>query len=100
MEKESKQYSAKQCWHLNCSECIVFDDVVGKRLAVCPFFKRVLFSRGNSPYSYNCWNMCFLDKGHCGSGGKRLKFASYGVDSLRVVWICPRIVDFSFLEGY
>jgi hypothetical protein len=28
-----------------------------------------------------------------------LKFESFGVDSLRVIWVCPKIVDLSFLKG-
>jgi hypothetical protein len=70
----------------------VLDGVVGKRLADCPYFKRVLFSRECSPSVVHFWNMCDLDKAHCDFHGKRLKFESYGIDSLRVVSICPKVV--------
>lgn len=84
---------------LSSVQSVVFNSVVGKRLACCPFFKRVSFSRECSPDVFHLWNLCSLDKSHCGSRGRRLKFASYGVDSLRVVWVCPKIVDLSFLNG-
>lgn len=82
-------------------ESVVFDDTVGKRLAVCPYIKKVLFSRESSPSVFHSWNMCSLssDKGHCDFHGKRLKFSSYGSGSLRVIWVCPKIVDLSFLRS-
>jgi len=70
----------------------IFVDAVGKRLAVCPYFKSVLFSRESSPSVQRFWNMCDLDKSHCATCGKCLKFESYGIDSLRVVWVCPKVV--------
>lgn len=82
------------CW----VESVVLDAVSGKELAVCPFIKKVLFSRSGFPRSYNFWNLCSLDEGHCDFHGCRLKFSSYGIDSLRVVWVCPKIVDLSLLR--
>jgi hypothetical protein len=58
----------------------------------------VLFSREASPDVFGSWLMCCLDSSHCGCRGRRLKFASYGIDSLRVIWVCPRLVDLSFLR--
>lgn len=68
----------------------VLDRVVGHQLAVCPFLKRALYSRGSSPYVHRACNLCSKDSSICGSRGKRLKFESYGVDSLRVVWVCSK----------
>lgn len=76
---------------------LVFDSVVGKGLAICPYLKRVSLSPSKAFPS--CWNGCDLDKGHCDCHGRRLKFSSYGMDSLKVCWICPKIVDLSFLKG-
>lgn len=80
-------------------DSFVFDSVTGKRLAVCPFFKTVLFSRESSPSVVHLWNLCSLSKEHCDFHGRRLKFSSYGMDSLKVCWVCPKIVDLSFLKG-
>jgi hypothetical protein len=81
-------------------ESVVFDSALGKQLACCPFVRKVLSSRSGSPRSYNVWNVCSLNNdSHCDFDGKRLKFESFGIDSLKVAWVCPRIVDFSFLEG-
>jgi hypothetical protein len=76
----------------------VLDRAVGKRLAVCPYFKSVLFSRESSPSVQRFWNMCDLDKSHCATRGKCLKFESCGIDSLRVSWICSKVVGLPFLE--
>lgn len=84
-------------YELSHSESIVLDSVVGKRLAVCPFVVRKALV---VPRAFpSCWNSCSLDRGHCDFHGRRLKFSSYGIDSLRVVWVCPKIVDLSFLRG-
>ena len=81
-------------------ECaIVLDRVVGKRLAVCPHVRKVLFSRESCPSLVRSWNMCSLDSEHCDFRGCRLKFEGYGIDSLRVAWVCPRILDLSFLRS-
>jgi len=80
-------------------EFIVLDRVVGKRLAPCPYLKRKPLSLESSKAFPNCWNSCSLTSGHCDFHGVRLKFSGYGIDSLRVIWVCPRIVDLSFLEG-
>jgi len=71
----------------------ILKNVVGKQLAVCPHLKSVLFSRESSPSIQRYWNMCGLDKAHCDFHGKRLKFSSYGVDSLRVIWVCPKLCE-------
>jgi hypothetical protein len=79
------------------SVSLIFDSDKAKELAVCPYLVRMSFvvPRLNSP---NFWNYCSLIKGRCPFRGKRLKFASFGIDSLRVVWCCPRIKDLSFLK--
>ena len=82
---------------LNLVESVVFNSVVGKRLAPCPFVRRKPLSQESSKAFPNCWNSCSLDSGHCDFHGVRLKFSSYGIDSLRVSWVCPKIVDLSFL---
>jgi hypothetical protein len=68
-----------------------FDRAVGKQLAVCPHIKRVLFSRGSSPFVHYTWNMCCLDSQHCDFHGCRLKFKSY-FGGVRVAWVCPKLV--------
>jgi hypothetical protein len=80
-------------------ESIVLDGVLGKRLAPCPFVRRKPLSRESSKAFPNCYNLCSLISGHCDFHGRRLKFSSYGIDSLRVSWVCPNIVDLSFLKG-
>lgn len=84
---------------VKCDCKVVLDRVVGKQLAVCPFLQKVVFSRECSPAIFHFWNVCSVDKGHCDFDGRRLKFSSYGVDSLRVAWVCPKIRDFSFLRS-
>jgi hypothetical protein len=69
----------------------IFVDAVGKRLAFCPLLSKVLFSRESSPSIFHSWNKCSVDGKHCTSRGRRLKFSSYGIDSLCVVWICPKV---------
>jgi hypothetical protein len=74
----------------------IFDSVTGKALAQCSFFvRKALVTPKPAP---NCWNFCSVDNGHCSRRGRKLLFESYGIDSLRVVSICPKIVDFSFLK--
>lgn len=79
---------------------VVFESSVGKELASCPYLRKVLFSRECSPSVVHTYNLCSLDESekHCDYHGCRLKFSSFGIDSLKVTWICPRIVDFSFLK--
>jgi hypothetical protein len=78
----------------------IFDRDTGKELACCPFLRQVLSSRVGLPRSYVVWNTCSLDNlSHCSSHGKRLKFSSYSIDSLKVVWVCLKISDLSFLRG-
>jgi len=78
---------------------LVLAEDVAKRLASCPYCHKVCFSRASSPSVQCFWLMCDLDRLHCGSrGGRRLKFESFGIDSLRVSWICPKVTDLSFLE--
>jgi hypothetical protein len=71
----------------------VLDRVVSKRLAVCPYFKRVLFSRECSPDVVHLYNLCCLDREHCSSHGRRLKFKPCFA-GVRVVWVCPKVVGF------
>ena len=78
-------------------QSIILGDAVGKQLAPCPFLVRKALAIAKSFPS--CWDLCSLDKGHCDFHGKRLKFESFGVDSLRVIFVCPKIVDLSFLKG-
>ena len=78
---------------------IVFESVLGKALAVCPDLKKVLFSRESSPSVVGSCNLCSLDSVVCGSRGRRLKFEGYGIDSLRVIWVCPKVTDLSFLRS-
>lgn len=56
-----------------------------------------MYSRESSPSVFHSCNVCSLDNLICGSRGKRLKFESYGADSLKVKWVCPKIFDLSFL---
>jgi hypothetical protein len=77
----------------------VFDRVIGKELARCPFVCKVPLGRVRSTDVDWSWLRCSVDGGHCGFRGCRLKFESFGVDSLRVIWVCPKIVDLSFLKG-
>lgn len=87
-------------YDLSSADSVVFDSALGKQLAICPFVRRVLSSRVGFPRSYVVWNTCSLnDLAHCDFHGKRLKFESYGIDSLKVIWICERITDLSFLRG-
>ena len=90
---------AKTCVSAKRECSVILDRVVGKRLAVCPCVRKVLFSRESCPSLLRSWNMCGLDSAHCDFHGVRLKFEGYGIDSLRVVWVCPKITDLSFLEG-
>jgi hypothetical protein len=86
---------------VRCSSVVgsfIFPTDTAKDLAVCPFCRRVLWSRESSPDVYRVELVCSLDDGHCVCHGKRLKFASYGIDSLRVIWVCSRIVDLCFLR--
>ena len=92
-------YFFRDHYEMTLSDFVILDSVAGKQLACCPFVHRVLFGRESSPSVVHFWNMCGLSKEHCNFHGRRLKFSSYGIDCLRVVWVCPRIVDFSFLEG-
>lgn len=78
---------------------VIVDREVAKRLAVCPFARKVLFSRESCPGLLRSWNMCGLDSAHCDFRGVRLKFAGYGIDLLRVIWYCPKFADLSFLDG-
>lgn len=70
---------------------LVLDTVSAKRLAACPFFKRVLFSRESSPDVCHLWNLCSLDAGHCDSHGRKLRFKPCFA-GVRVAWICPKFV--------
>lgn len=63
----------------------ILDSVVGKRLKVCPYFRKFI-----NIHNIRCWSMCSLDESYCFSRGRRLKFSSYGIDSLRVIWVCPK----------
>jgi len=76
----------------------VLDVVSAHRLAVCPHFKRVLFSRACSPSTFHSWNMCFVDKSHCDSHGRCLKFSPCFA-GVRVVWICGKLVGLPFDFG-
>jgi hypothetical protein len=75
----------------------IFDSVVGKRLAPCPFLLKIPFSPFGFPDLHYCWNSCTVDSGHCTFHGRRLLFESHGIDSLKVIWVCPKLVDLSFL---
>lgn len=69
----------------------VLGKVCGSRLAVCPHVKRVLFSLESFPNVYHSENVCSLDKEHCSSHGRRLKFSPcFG--GVRVAWVCPKLV--------
>lgn len=66
-------------------------EIVDKRLVVCPYFKRVLFSRACSPEIFHSWCMCSLDKSHCDSHGRCLKFKPcFG--GVCVAWVCSKLV--------
>jgi hypothetical protein len=80
-------------------DSVILDRVVGKQLALCPYLKRKPLSLESSKAFPNCWNLCSLISDHCDFHGVRLKFSSYGIDSLRISWVCPRIVDLSFLRS-
>jgi len=84
---------------MNLTESVILDDVVDKRLAVFPCMRKVLFSRESCPSVVRSWSVCSLDLGHCDFQGFRLKFRDYSVDSLRGIWVCPKIFDLSFLRG-
>ena len=84
---------------LSLVKSVVFDSDVGKRLARCPFVCKVPLGRVRSSDVDWSWLRCSVDGGHCGFRGRRLRFESFGVDSLRVVWVCPKIVDLSFLRS-
>jgi len=78
---------------------VISDRRLAHRLAVCPFCRAVFYSVRGFPRMHRVWNMCSVDEEHCDFHGKRLKFSSYGVDSLRVMWVCPKIVALSVLES-
>jgi hypothetical protein len=86
-------------YELSSSQPVILGNVLGKRLACCPHCRKVLWSRASSPDIFHSTNICDLTKVHCPFRGRRLKFSSYGIDSLRVCWVCPNIVDLSFLRG-
>lgn len=75
----------------------VLDKASAQQLVVCPYFKRVLFSRECSPNVQHFWNMCCLDKGHCDCHGRRLKFKPRFA-GVEVVWLCPKLVGLPDLE--
>lgn len=83
---------------IELSQSIVLDRAVAKVLVVCPHLRKVLFSRESCPSLLRSWNLCCLDSAHCPSHGVRLKFEGYGIDSLRVISVCSKIKDLSFLE--
>jgi hypothetical protein len=80
-------------------ESIVLDGVLGRRLASCPYLKRKPLSRDSSKAFPSCWNQCLVTFSHCDFHGVRVKFSGYGIDCLRVIWVCPNIRDVSFLKG-
>jgi hypothetical protein len=69
----------------------VLDSESARRLAVCQYFKRVLFSVA-SHYPYcRAWNQCSLDREHCDFHGRRFKFKPcHG--GVRVVRMCSKLV--------
>ena len=70
---------------------VISDRAYAHRLAVCLFIRKVLFSRASLPDVVHFWNMCCMDKAHCGSGGRRLKFKPcFG--GVCVAWVCPKVV--------
>jgi hypothetical protein len=76
----------------------VLDSLTAKTLAVCPYIKKVSFSRGSSPYVHHFWNMCSLTRKHCSSHGKRYKFKPcFG--GCRVAWVCPELVGLPALDS-
>ena len=75
----------------------VLDRLSAERLASCQFYKLVSFSRECSPNVYCSWGMCGLDRGHCGSCGKRLRF-KLCFDGFHVVWVCDKLVGLPDLE--
>lgn len=75
----------------------VLDNASAQRLVVCPYFKRVLFSRECSPSVVSSWNMCSLTREHCGFHGRRLKFRPCFA-GVRVVWICSMLVGLPDVE--
>lgn len=93
-------------WCLKCSEVVflgagscssvsvgvVLDKASAEQLVVCPYLRKVLFSRGSALDVVRSWNQCFVGGEHCDLHGRWLKFESFGVDSLRVVWQCPRAI--------
>jgi len=71
-----------------------------QRLRDCRHLRKVLFSVSGYPLLQRYWNMCSLDGKHCDFRGRRLKFDTRcKIGTLRVVWVCPKIVDLSFLKG-
>ena len=76
----------------------VFDSGSAQCLAVCPFFKRVLFSvPSHYPYC-KAWNQCSLDREHCDFHGRRFKFKPC-LGGVRVVWMCSKLVGLPDLES-
>jgi len=68
----------------------ILDSSSSKRLAVCPYFKMVLWNRRSSLDVVRRWNSCSLGSHHCSFRGKRYKFKPcFG--GVRVVWICPNV---------
>jgi hypothetical protein len=95
----TKKYSAKHVVSSFSSVEVgsVLDLVSARLLADCCFCRRVLFSHACSPSVFHSWNMCFLDKSHCGSHGRRLKFKPCFA-GVRVVSVCPKLVGLPDLE--
>jgi len=75
----------------------VLDMASAQRLVVCPYFKRVVFSREWCPNIHHFWKMCCLDKEHCDFHGRRLKFKPCFA-GVRVAWVCPKAIGLPNLE--
>jgi len=76
----------------------VLDSATAKALAVCPYFKTVLWNRCSSLDAVRRWNSCSLGSHHCSFHGKRYKFKPcFG--GVRVVWVCPNVVGLPALDS-
>jgi len=69
----------------------ILDSASGKRLAECPFLKKVLFNRSSSLDVVHFWNMCSMDNEHCDFHGRKLRFKPC-FSGVRVCWLCPKLV--------
>ena len=69
----------------------VLDKVSSERLVICPYHKRVVFSRESSPSVQKYCNLCSLDGEICSVRGRRFKFKPC-FDGVRVSWLCSKLV--------